>query len=100
MNNAKTERLTIDTGLKFNNLATRTILRLDGLAIIELKRDGHVASPVLDLLWRLRIHPSGFSKYCLGLAMTDPALRQNRFKKRIHNVMRIAPINTQGQNQD
>lgn len=98
VNSAKTERLTIDTELTFNNLTTGRSARLDGLAIIELKRDGHVASPVLDLLWKLRIHPSGFSKYCLGLAMTDPTLRQNRFKKRIHDVTRIAPIKHQGQN--
>lgn len=90
VNRAKTERLTIDTELRFHNLATGRDSRLDGLAIIELKRDGRVASPVLDLLWQLRIHPSGFSKYCLGLALTDPDLRQNRFKKRLRKMERIA----------
>lgn len=93
VNRAKTERLTIDTELSFHNLRTGRDTSLDGLAIIELKRDGRISSPVLDLLWRLRIHPSGFSKYCLGLAMTDPDLRQNRFKKRLHKVGRIAQGN-------
>ena len=89
VNRAKTERLTIDTGLKFHNLTTGINQDFQRLAIIELKRDGLQPSPVLDILRQLRIHPSGFSKYCIGEAMTNPLLRQNRFKSRIRKIMKL-----------
>ncbi len=59
------------------------------LVIIELKRDGLVYSPVLAMLKQLRIHPHGFSKYCMGSALTNPALAVNRFKERLHYVDKI-----------
>ena len=90
VNKARTERLTIDSALKFYNLDNKHNIDLDGIAIIELKRDGLMPSPVLELLRQLRITPSGFSKYCMGMALTDPELKQNRFKERLHNLTRIA----------
>ena len=63
VNKAKTERLTIDTALQFNNMLTGRQRQLDSLVIIELKRDGLVFSPVLNMLRQLRIMPHGFSKY-------------------------------------
>lgn len=86
---AKTERLTIDTCLEFANLATGHDCSLAQLAIIELKRDGLQPSPVLEMLRRLRIHPEGFSKYCIGEALTNPTLRTNRMKPRLHRIMKI-----------
>lgn len=89
VNKARTERVTIDTGLRFNNLVTGNKCDLTGLAIIELKRDGLKPSPIMDMLLRLRIKPSGFSKYCMGQAFTNPALKRNRFKPRLHMVERF-----------
>ena len=89
VNKARTERLTIDTGLRFNNLVTGKTCDLTGLAIIELKRDGLQPSPILDMLLQLRIKPSGFSKYCMGQALTNPHLKRNRFKPRLHLVERL-----------
>jgi len=89
VNNGKTERLTIDTDLRFHNLVTGKDCDLTGLAIIELKRDGLVPSPILGLLRELRIMPSGFSKYCMGSALTNPDLRRNCFKERLHRVERF-----------
>ena len=57
--------------------------------IIELKRDGHQPSPILPKLLQLRIHPHGFSKYCIGSALTNEALRRNRFKPRLHYVQKL-----------
>lgn len=71
VNKAKTERLTIDTNLRFNNIATGEQLSMDGIVIIELKRDGNLPSPILGKLCDLRIHPHGFSKYCIGSALTN-----------------------------
>lgn len=89
VNKARTERLTIDTGLRFVNLTTGLKRDLSGLAIIELKRDGLQPSPILDLLLQLRIKPMGFSKYCMGQAFTNPDLKHNRFKPRMRNVERL-----------
>ena len=45
VNNAKTERLTIDTQLQFHNLLTGDDRDMGPLVIIELKRDGLVSRP-------------------------------------------------------
>ncbi len=89
VNKAKTERLTIDTDLGFHNLKTGHDVDLTGLAIIELKRDGLQPSPVLGMLRDLRIKTSGFSKYCMGSALTNPALKRNNFKERLRMIERM-----------
>ncbi len=94
VNRAKTERLTIDTELEFNNIITGQPRHMGPLVIVELKRDGLVPSPVLEMLRQLHIHAHGFSKYCMGAAMTNPSLRVNRFKEKLCYVQRI--LNTEG----
>ena len=71
VNKAKTERLTIDTNLRFHNISTNNYRFMEDLVVIELKRDGLQPSPILPLLTKLRIHPHGFSKYCIGSALTN-----------------------------
>ena len=93
VNKAKTERLTIDTQLQFNNLISQQSREMDNLVIIELKRDGLVFSPVLDILRQLRIMPHGFSKYCMGAAMTNNGLTLNRFKEKLREVDKILLTN-------
>lgn len=95
VNNNKTERLTIDTDLCFHNIHTGNDCSLPELAIIELKRDGLVPSPILSLLNELRIKPLGFSKYCIGTALTNPDIRQNRFKQRLHALGKLAAANNE-----
>lgn len=89
VNRDMTERLTIDTSLSFHNLRTGADHNLDGLVIIELKRDGNTPSPVLRILRDLRIKPHGFSKYCMGMAFTDNGLRLNRIKERLRDATRL-----------
>lgn len=89
VNRAKTERLTIDTQLEFNNMLTGASRNMGDLVIVELKRDGLVFSPVLEMLRQLHIHPHGFSKYCMGAAMTNEQLPVNRFKSKLRDVERI-----------
>ncbi len=89
VNKAKTERLTIDTDLCFHNLKTGNDADLTGLVIIELKRDGLQPSPILGMLRDLRIKPCGFSKYCMGSALTNPDLKRNNFKERLRLVERL-----------
>lgn len=92
VNNAKTERLTIDTQLEFNNLLTGIKREMGSLVIVELKRNGLVPSPVLEMLRQLHIHPHGFSKYCMGAAMTNPTLPVNRFKEKLRYVEKMLNI--------
>ena len=92
VNRSMTERLTIDTRLRFNNLTKPSRLCLTDIAIIELKRDGNIPSPIVPMLTALRIKPSGFSKYCMGMALTDPTLRHNRFKERLRAIERTMTV--------
>ena len=89
VNKGKTERLTIDTQLQFNNIVSGQHKDMGDLVIIELKRDGMIYSPVLQMLRDLHIHPHGFSKYCMGAAMTNDSLPVNRFKEKLRDVDRI-----------
>ena len=89
VNKGKTERLTIDTDLQFNNLVTGTKRNMGKLVIVELKRDGLCYSPVLEMLRQLRVFPHGFSKYCMGSALTNDELKVNRFKQKLRDVERI-----------
>jgi len=92
VNKAKTERLTIDSALHFNNLVSGEQMDMGNLVVVELKRDGLVYSPVLNMLRQLRIHPHGFSKYCMGSALTNKDLPVNRFKRKLIEINKILHI--------
>ncbi len=92
VNKAKTERLTIDSALRFNNLVTDTQREMGQLVIIELKRDGLCYSPVLKMLLDLHIRPHGFSKYCMGSALTNHFLKVNRFKRKLIEIDKILSL--------
>lgn len=89
VNYGKTERLTIDFNLKFHHLKSDEETNLQHVAIIELKRDGNIPSPALDLLRDVRIKRSGFSKYCIGSAMTHKGLKRNNFKERLTMINKM-----------
>ena len=89
VNFGKTERLTIDFNLRFHHLKSDENDQLQRIAIIELKRDGNVPSPALDIIRELRIKRSGFSKYCIGSAMTNGSLKRNNFKERLTMIKKM-----------
>ena len=90
VNKAKTERLTIDSALRFHNLLNDETKDMGEMVVIELKRDGLVFSPVLEMLRQLRIQPHGFSKYCMGSALTgQDHLSVNRFKRKLIEVGKL-----------
>lgn len=89
VNRAKTERLTIDTNLRFHNEVTGQERNMGQLVVIELKRDGLCYSPVLNMLRELRVKPHGFSKYCMGAAFTNEQLQVNRFKPKMNDINRM-----------
>ena len=90
VNKGMTERLTIDTGLNFHNVLNGSDKDMGQLVVIELKRDGLVYSPVLQMLRQLRIQPHGFSKYCIGSALTgQDHLPVNRFKCKLIEINKL-----------
>ncbi len=90
VNKGMTERVTIDSQLCFENLQNGKRLDMGNMVIIELKRNGLVYSPILEMLRRLRIHPHGFSKYCMGSALTcENRLPVNRFKSKLIEVRKL-----------
>ncbi len=93
VNKARTERVTIDTNLRFTNQRTGISVCPEQLAILELKRDGRAESGMLKILNELRIKNISVSKYCVGTAMTDPEIKKNRFKKKIRIINKITPLN-------
>ena len=94
VNRARTERLTIDTNLCFSHLRSGKAIDMGPLVVVELKRDGLCPSPVLAMLRQLRIMPHGFSKYCMGSALTHPGLRVNRFKLKLIEINKL--LRTEG----
>ena len=85
-----TERITIDTDLCFHNPVTEKDLSLQPVGIIEWKRDALAArSELAYRLHELRVSPGRFSKYIMGMALTDQTLRRNRIKPRIRNLEKI-----------
>ncbi len=86
VNYGKTERLTIDFDVEFDNMETEKHRSTGQLVVIELKRDGNTHSPIMEILRQLRIKPAGFSKYCIGSVLTNPALKHNLFKPKLVTI--------------
>ncbi len=89
VNYGKTERLTIDFNVRFHNFETGKDFDTENIVIIELKRDGNIFSPITNILRDLHIHQTGFSKCCIGMATTDPTLKQNNFKQKLRMIKKI-----------
>ena len=89
VNKARTERLTIDMDLQWNNLVTGQSKTYPELVIIELKRDGNVPSVMTRIMLEQRLHPLKISKYCIGTALTTPGLKHNRFKAKIRQIEKM-----------
>lgn len=91
VNKRKTERLTIDMDLDFENLRTGEKKSLPGVVIVELKQDGLCYSEMKDILLDLRVHPRKVSKYCVGTALTNRDVKSNRFKEKLRCIMKLIP---------
>lgn len=82
------ERVTLDLGLAFATDTRR--LQLDGIAIAEVKMDGMSGtSPFMLQMRAQRIHPRGFSKYAVGVALLYDGVKKNSLKPRLIWVEKI-----------
>ena len=89
VNKAKTERLTIDMDLNWENVISAESKTYPNLVIVELKRDGNVPSKMTHIMLDHRIHPLKISKYCIGTALTTPDIKKNRFKSKIRKIEKL-----------
>ncbi len=89
VNSRKTERVTIDFNISFQNHVTNNEILLDNLMVLELKQDGFQHSDFRVALDELRIRQVSFSKYCIGIVMTNPTAKYNQFKKKIRRINKL-----------
>lgn len=89
VNSAMTERLTIDTGLSFENHRTGCKANLHDAVIIELKQDGRASSQMKNILLEHRVKPLRISKYCIGTTLTNQEVKHNRFKEKVRAIEKI-----------
>ncbi|MBN4051493.1 polyphosphate polymerase domain-containing protein [bacterium AH-315-M05] len=84
-----TERVTIDTGLKFKNDMVEK--SLSELIIAEVKQDKvSLNSPFIQLMRKEKIQPMRLSKYCIGTILTNENIKYNRFKPKLLTINKIA----------
>ncbi len=82
------ERLTIDLDLAFGADGRKIIL--PGIAVAEVKQAGlDRNSGFVQQLHAAGIGPTGFSKYCIGVALLYPQIKHNRFKPRLRLVQKL-----------
>ena len=90
VNHAHTERLTIDFNVRFDNLRTgqEQSPAVERMVIVELKQDGLCYSPMKKIMLDLRVKQLKVSKYCLGVVLTNPDVKANRFKRKLRLVQK------------
>ena len=89
VNPAKTERITIDIHLMFNNFRTGKKASLLDAVIIELKQDGRAGSQMKGILLDNRVKPVRVSKYCMAVTLTDNNVKSGRFKEKVRTMEKI-----------
>jgi hypothetical protein len=87
----RSERLTIDLDIAIET-DERPML-LPGVAIAELKQERHTHhlrdTPFQRAMRELHVRPSGFSKYCMGLLLTQPKIKHNLFRPQLRKLRQL-----------
>lgn len=83
------ERVTIDTGITFEYNGINAGFQHLVIGEIKHEKSNH-RSPILDLLKKNGVRPSGMSKYCLGMALLNNKIKRNNFKERILAIQKLA----------
>lgn len=90
VSHAQSERVTLDYALQFESEESGVALDLPGIGIAEIKYENRLAGSSLhEALRQLRLQPSRFSKYAIGMALLHPGLKQNRFKSKVRKVNQL-----------
>ena len=88
INNQQTERVTLDFNLHFCTPSGDVTPVYDRVAIIELKQDKTVDSPLKKYLRRKSIHSGGISKYCVGMFLTGSETNFKRYKPKFSHFIK------------
>ena len=86
VNPSLTERSTIDLNLDYEDMRSGCCRRIEGMAIVEIKQDGNIASQMKLMLRDMHIAPLKVSKYCLGTTLTVDNIKSNRFKEKVQQI--------------
>ena len=95
-NNELSERITLDLNLSFTNQIAadrdnNRAFRLANYVIAELKQSKlNRSSPFFQLMRELGIRPQGFSKYCMGVSLSNNQVKTNRFKPNLLKLQKGA----------
>jgi len=90
VNATQTERITLDFNLWFSSTVSDNSIEVPGVAIAEIKYGDHLAgSKFHTALKEVKIRSGRMSKYCIGMAMLNPDLKQNLFMQKVRKVHKI-----------
>ena len=92
VDNLKTERVTIDSEIRFANRHTGiSNADMSNLVIVEVKQNPELraSSVLMNTFRQLHIQPKRVSKYCLGTVLTNPDAKYNRYKEKIRYIEKI-----------
>ncbi|MFR9603008.1 MAG: VTC domain-containing protein [Rikenellaceae bacterium] len=81
------ERCTIDFDMLF--MSDDQEAKLRDIVVVEVKTDGRCRSAIIEAMNRLRLKPSGFSKYCVGRSLLHTELKRNLFKSKLRTINNI-----------
>jgi hypothetical protein len=82
------ERLTLDLDLRFGN--GREMVGLPGVAIAEVKQEGiNRYSDFVQQMRAMAIPATGFSKYCIGVALLYQDVKHNNFKAKLGLIEKL-----------
>lgn len=78
------ERVTFDIGLHFKeDIHSENDLGYDDIVIAEIKQEReNRKSPIMKVLRAHQIRKAKVSKYCIGMGLTNPDIKKNRFKQK------------------
>jgi len=79
VSNTRPERVTLDLDLGFTHEGERAAL--PGIVVAEVKYSGSLhGSDFARLMREFHVRSTSFSKYCMGVTLLYPDVKQNRFK--------------------
>lgn len=87
--NKAAERITVDLNLAFLSYKTGRETTLDRLMVLELKQDGRQRSDFRAIVDSFRIKQTSFSKYCMGVVLTNDNVKYNRFKSKLITINKL-----------
>lgn len=80
VNTQRSERVTIDLGLKYKTDATTK--QFKNVVVIEVKQEKqNTRTPIYSILKSNRIRTVSFSKYCMGVSTVFTDIKSNKFKE-------------------